>query len=367
MHLKQNDPEYSGVRVDVIKSAQPKLNTTLLGMYAYYQKERTEIYVKKEIEKLERPWSDNPIFQDFKFTMTKRWLDRESKNLINGILSREDVSLENKLLNSVAFRLINKWKSFDVLPNKYIDYNKDWSEFDWDELSKHIRSTEISGFFTDAYFVSGTLRALRLLVYGNDKNIPKKQSNPFDSLIVIYKYVLSNKDKFIALSKLEDPNDIVTELGKVYGLGKFLSYQIYSDWTYIKEFPFSDNSCVDIGPGTERGLKHLFEDFDGMTLKEAVYWIRENIERVCHENDLEWDLNKWFWFLEEHQRVWTLQDITNSFCEFDKLTRIWDPVDIEENRRRVRKYAGLVDKKKLPKVKKSQMNGCYDGVSPKLF
>lgn len=337
MYKKVLDPEYSGVNIEKIKSAKPLINEEMIRRYAYYQKERTSIFVKKEIQKLPAPWSENPMFQNFKFTMTKRYLDRESRNLINGILHRDDISYKNKILNCIIFRMINKWKLFEVLPNKYVNFDN-LTNNDYLNLKQIIKDSGISGWFTDAYFVSGPIRALRRKNYGIDINSPKTKSNPLDSTITIIDFVNQNKEHFLKVLSMDNPEDMLNHLSSTYTLGKFLSAQIMMDWTYIPEFPYSDNSCCDIGPGTEKGLKHFFTDFDGLTLKEAVYWIRENIQLEMDKRGLEWDLQSWFSFLEPHQRVWTLQDITNSFCEFDKTTRIWTEDLMNINRKRVRKY-----------------------------
>lgn len=359
MWIKEKDPKFSGVDLEKFYSAKPIVNEEMLRRYAYYQKERTAIYVKKEIEKSPKPWSDNTMFQDFKFTMTKRWLDRESRNLINGVLNREDISFENKILNCVVFRLVNRWKSFELLPGNYIDFYRDWKESDWKELRDHIFNSGIKGIYTDAYFVSGTLRALKIKLSKTDDTIVQ-ESNPYDSLITLYKYVLVNKELILSTLNEDTPDGIVVALSNIYGLGKFLSFQIFSDWSYIKEFSYSDNAAFSVGPGTERGLKHFFDDFDGLSLKEAIYWVRENIQRLCDERDIEWDLESWFWFLEPHQRTWTLGDIGNSFCEFDKTTRIWTKELQDLNRKRVRKY-DLANQKKVPK---KLMNCCSIEANP---
>jgi len=338
MIKKPQDNNYCGVEESKIKSAKPKVNLEMLKRYTYYQKERTEIYRKKEILGEMSPWSSDPIFTNFKWTMTKRWLDRESKNLNNGILFREDISLENKILNSLAFRLINKFKCFDLLPDKYIDFSKEYSEKDWQQIKEIFIKSGEDSFFTSAYMISGTLRAIKIKVLGDQKADAPKDA--LESLIQIFKFVHLIKEEVLEISRGDNPDKMVKDLFNLYGVGKFIAYQVFSDWTYIKEFPFSDNSCAECGPGTTRGLEHFFEDFGGLSHKELVYWVRDNIESLCEENNIEWDLNSWFDFLPEESRYWGLQDITNSFCEFDKSTRIWTPELRDLNAKRVRKFDG---------------------------
>lgn len=318
----------------------------MLRRYAYYQKERTNIYRLKEIEKLPAPWSENPMFQKYKFTMTKRWLDRESKNLINGILLREDISLENKILNAVMFRMTNKFKLFEIFPESYINFELVDDDYLADIKDRIIKSG-VSGFFTDAYFISGTLRSLKLAVYGKDKNIPKGESNPTNSVISIIKFLKANQQVILRYA-LESKNqeEVVDGINSLYGLGKFISYQSYVDFTYIPEYKFSETEFVRAGPGAERGLNHLFEDFDGLNFSEAIFWLRDNIVRIMKENDLEWEPETWFDFLPVENRVWTVMDIQNSMCEFDKSTRIWTEELQKENGKRVRKFKILQENHK---------------------
>lgn len=331
MYKKPSDPEYSGVRVEKIKSAKPTLDPEVVKRYAYYQKERTAIYVKKEIEKLPPPWTEDPMFKNFKFTMTKRYLDRQSRNLIQGILERDDVSYENKLLNCFLFRLINKWDIFEHFPNKYINFDTITDEY-IDTIRANITSTGRTSWGTDAYMISGTVRAIKMSL-NIDKGGPQSES-----VFLLIQYINQHKQEIIEASKNEDPSEIINSVKRIHGIGAFLAAQIVMDWTYIKEFPFSDNSCCDIGPGTKRGLNHLFTDFDGMTLTEAVYWWRENIKLVMDEHGHEWDPESWFWFLNEDQRGWNLQDITNSFCELSKAMKIWTPEEQRVNGRSVRAF-----------------------------
>jgi hypothetical protein len=273
--------------------------------------------------------------------MTKRWLDRESKNLINGILTRDDISIENKILNAVLFRMINRWVVFELFPENHIDFFKDWTEEDFDRLKQIVKDSGIQRIFNDAYFISGTLKSIKLAVYKKVANIPKGEANPFDSLINMIKLVLKNKEEILKAAFSDTQKGVVEDgLEKIYGLGRFLSYQAFVDFTYMSEYKFSETEYVKAGIGAERGLKHLFEDFDGLSYEEAIFWLRDNIENLAKEYGYEWDPEKWFDFLPPENRVWTVMDIQNSLCEFDKTTRIWDEKLQAINGKRVRKYNG---------------------------
>lgn len=48
--------------------------------------------------------------------------------------------------------------------------------------------------------------------------------------------------------------DIIQELPS---FAYFLSYQVFVDLTYIKDFPFSENEFTIAGPGCKRGLSYV--------------------------------------------------------------------------------------------------------------
>jgi hypothetical protein len=343
MNPKPRDIPYCGVDVEKLKQAKPKINEEMLRRYAFYQKERTKIYEKKEILGLPSPWTKNPMLAKFKFTMTKRWLDRQSKNLIDNILNNDEVSYDNKLLNSFIFRMINRYDPLfsDFTKTGYFDFSKnlkDWYEdlnYAREEFSKNSEAITLT---SDAYILNSLMNYKRL---DSEflKSISEKEPLKIDKILAIIDFTYMNKDRIVAVSELDSPHKIVAGLCGFTGIQKFISYQIFSDWSYITEFPFSDKEFAEIGPGTERGLRLVFEDFDGLTLPESVFYLKDNLQNLCDDIGVEWDIEGWFHFLQPQQRYWGCGDICNSMCEFDKSQRIWTEELQEINKRRVRKYS----------------------------
>lgn len=352
MFPKEKDIPYAGVNPQRIKEAKPEVNLEMLKRYAYYQKERTNIYVKKEILKENAPWTDNDMLRNFKFTMTKRYLDRESKNLIDNILNRDDVSYCNKLLNCVAFRLINRfYPVWDILEDKYIDFSSNQEEWDAFQEEYKLRAIKyfnvqklediVGGLMSDAYYTSSFIRVINARKRTLN-NTPDKKYTHIENIINIFDHIYCMQDEFLKAKDIDNPYDMLEQITAVPAVGEFVAYQIFSDWSYIKEFPFSDKEVCMAGPGTIRGIDHLFDNKGGLDYVELVFWVKDNIERLCEENDLEWDLDSWFYFLQPEQRYWGCGDICNSFCEFDKSTRIWDQQLMKENGKRVRKFKSEV-------------------------
>jgi hypothetical protein len=120
---------------------------------------------------------------------------------------------------------------------------------------------------------------------------------------------------------------------KIPGFGGFLAYQVFVDLTYIPDFPYSENEFVVSGPGCTRGLKLLFTDFDGLSMEEAIFWLRDNQKSVFQGVDFE-DL---FWDLESYDRELNIMCIENLMCELSKLMKYVRGTGRPRNRYRIRK------------------------------
>ena len=75
MKTKEFDIPYCGCDKEKIKNANPVLDEKILDLYIKYQKERTNVYYKKEVLKESPPWTEWDVLQKYKFTNTIRELD----------------------------------------------------------------------------------------------------------------------------------------------------------------------------------------------------------------------------------------------------------------------------------------------------
>ena len=111
----------------------------------------------------------------------------------------------------------------------------------------------------------------------------------------------------------------------IQGIGKYLSYQIFVDLTYIPEFPFSDNEFVISGPGCKKGLNRIFIDKSNMTDEECVFWLRD------HWNELndrmpkgsKFDPNNLFFDCPKCDRIMTVVSLEACLREFNKYIRVY--------------------------------------------
>lgn len=351
MQTKKADVLYCGVNAANIHYASPKLNEEVLRHHHLYLTERHEIYKRKEILKLPQDqWTDDEVFKNYRFTNIRRELDRESKYLIQKVSLNDDLTLEEKILNSILFRTFNKSETLELIDFPIMG----WSDMDLDEYRKiFVKKAEEDPkyvFFTPAFMTGGlkkgnafkvppyvrkeativfpdgheeTWEYIKARDYVNprpdhdikewERNIPTRMlrfvQREFKEGIV--------QDILNATSQKE----VYERLVKVTGFGHFLAYQVFVDLTYIPEFPFSENEFTVSGPGCTQGLNMLFEDRDGLTDEELLFWVRDNIQEEWEKRGLKADYNELFDHLPEHDRNLNLMMCENSFCELSKIVK----------------------------------------------
>lgn len=306
MKTKTKDALYCGARKDVIKDSKPIINERNLSYLYLWIKERYNVHLNKDIYKKQYPWTKDEIISKYRFTNVRREHDKETKWIIKNICLNDDLNYKNKLLNIILFRLFNKSRTIKIFG--LIDFNNFNEEGIMKKLEKFKNKKYI--YFSNAFYTSG----------------PKRVSNlkfPKDKNAVI---------KMIKLVRLYDENNIVekikncTNQKQVFeilkscpGIGNFLAYQMFVDFTYIKEFPFSENEFVVAGPGCKNGLKLIFEDFDKMNYEESLFWIRDNQFNLFKK--FNYNPKEMFSDLPESERYLNLMSLENCMCEFSKYLR----------------------------------------------
>ena len=357
MKTKERDVLYCGVDEEKIKNSNPKLNKEVLGYHHLYLTERHEIYKKKELQKLPAPWTEDEVLKNYRFTNIRRELDRESKWLVKKVSTNNELSLEDKFYNTLLFRAYNNSTTMEILgfPRKDIknidlesfrqiieNFSNENPKYVWYSSAFNQGGLKYAYAFpyvtadkpylnqpklrTPVIFKDGSKGTLEyreardlestgevIEIVGLEKNIPMR-------MLHMVKYH-ANDDLFGRVMSANNQQEVYDTLRSVHGLANFLSYQIFVDLTYIEEFPFSENEFVISGPGCSRGIEMLFDDKDGMTDDECMFWLRDNIKKVWEENDLRYYPEELFDHLPEYDRVYNVMMLENSFCELSKLTK----------------------------------------------
>lgn len=317
MRNKPADTLYCGVDKERIKKAQPVLNErNLLYLYNFI-KRRYVIHLRKDVLKKDPPWTTDQVLRDFRFTNIRREHDKESKWVIEHIANNPELSYEDKLLNVILFRLYNKHETAELIsmPFKFSqtpDWNPEWyrSLFEAALVEDPKRV-----FFTAAFHTVGM------------KNTLKRVTGESYAPMRILKFIkiLINEGLVDDIKACVNQQEVYQTLTDYNGIGRFLAYQFYVDMTYIAEFPFSENEFTVAGPGCVMGLNYLFENRDGMSYEECLFWLRDNLDRLfVEELGKDWDAKRVFWDLPEEDRCFNVMSLENCFCELSKYIRAKD-------------------------------------------
>ena len=306
------DVMYCGVNREKIQKAEPLFNGGSLELFVHWIIERYKIHLKKDVNHEERPWTTDPILDNYRFTNVRREQDRQSMYLIDNIVKNNKLTLEEKIINCIMFRCWNVWESMKLLggPWKKEELLNGSALLTARTVYNQISQDEPRhGWFTKVFFTSGVKLGMKNLL-----GVKNFVLGVFD----IAQWVISN-DIANKVLETETQLDAFNILKSIPGIANFLGYQIFVDCTYIPEFQFSENEFTIAGPGCKKGLNRLFMDTDGMNSEESVFWLRDNLTTVAPQLDPKTLMTD----LPEEERFLSVMSLENCLCEFSKYHRAY--------------------------------------------
>lgn len=327
-------------------------------LFFWLMHERMAIWKRRFIDKKDRPWTENEILRDYKFTNVYRELDRNSQWQIKNILLDDSLSLKNLIWKMMVFRFFNNPETFtfnpkksgvaiqgdlfgapiksglkqaekisDLIPaTKWRNGIPDYDEYDENEFSKFIAGVRSSGQnpYTTAYLINSQATPgqprdycyTRVVIPTLHKRIPE-----------IIKLVL----------KAKNPEEIIDYLTKMPAVANFIAHEFYQDFTYIPRYTdrkfmkFTQDDYTNVGPGASIGIRLIYPSLDSVSKqKQAIYWLRDEAEReltkVAKSKGepmyyLEWDKKKREYYLTDECNI-TLHQIEMWLCEFQKYWKM---------------------------------------------
>lgn len=359
MKTKPADKKYCGVRKTMIRTADPQLNWRNVYHFKAFLIDRYKIHYRKDVKGKPAPWTKNPILQEFKFTNVRREHDRQTKYLIDNITNNSDLTLEDKVVNTFLFRAWNNWATladFDFPYHAQELYQPDLKMRIKTKFGMLNRKQPNRLWYNNAYNQGGTKCAwkfadadIRAVPYkfGNDKALGDDKYPDYEPDIPLRPFhigVWLGRGHIVdKLLHAKDQLEAFEIIKSVRGFADFLAYQVFVDLTYIPEFPFSENEFTVAGPGCKKGLDYIFEDRDGLSYEECLFWMRDHINNIFEggynlfNNDYlddieaeygyphkEYNPDRLFRDLPEHDRCVNVMSLENCMCELSKYIRTVD-------------------------------------------
>ncbi|MEG0578381.1 MAG: putative DNA base hypermodification protein [Niameybacter sp.] len=334
MKTKPRDKEYCGCDKIKIKSANPVLNKKNLAHLNYFIRERYKIHIKKDILKQPPPYTKDPVLGVYRFTNVRREHDRQTIHLIKEISTNKNLTLEEKIINTFLFRSWNNFDTFNSLGGPW-----KMQELTSPGLKENIRPLYLKlvqedparKWWSSAYNQGGTKCAWKFPAGdGYSRAYKEEEAKKHHSweadiplrVFHIIPWLISEKtpERLISAKDQQEAFSIIKE---IRGFADFLAYQVFVDLTYIKEFPFSENEFTAAGPGCRKGLDYIFDDFDGLTYEEALFWLRDGINgrNLFQRNGLTWNPDSLFEDIPEQDRKMNVMSLENCHCELSKYMR----------------------------------------------
>lgn len=325
-------------------------------LFFWLMHERMCIWKRRFIDKKERPWTENEILRDYKFTNVYRELDRNSQWQIKNILLDNSLSLKNLIWKMMVFRFFNNPETFTFSPkNKAIQGNlfgtptksglkqaqshdelisaikwkngiPDYDEYDEDEFSRFIAGIRSTGLnpYTTAYLI-------------NSQATPGQPRDYCYTRVVIPTLHAKIPEIIKTVISAKSPEDIISYLTKMPAVADFIAHEFYQDFTYIPRYTdrkfmkFDQNDYTNVGPGASIGIRLIYPSIDNLRdQKQAIYWLRDAAEKELSKIAkskgepmyyLEWDKEKRQYYFSDECNI-TLHQIEMWLCEFQKYWKM---------------------------------------------
>lgn len=310
---------FSKLPSDTLSECTENLNQFFEVMY-----ERQMIWKRRFLDKKPRPWTDNKIFQESKFTNVYRELDRNSQWQIKNIILDNSLSERDLIWKMMVFRFFNCPETFE-----FGKKNKGWKngipsfeEYNEDEFAEFIKEVRESGQnpYTTAYLINSS-----------------KNPRDYHYTRIVIPTLHKKIDELISIVKnAKKPEDIINFLLKLPAVAAFIAHEFYQDFTYIPRYTdrtfmkFNQNDFTNVGPGASIGIRLIFPYLKGVDQKLGIYWLRDRAEEALTEIAkkkgepmpyLEWDKKKKCYYVGEKCNI-TLHQIEMWLCEYQKYWKM---------------------------------------------
>jgi len=263
------------------------LATAPESLFFYWINERHLIYLKKSAGK-SKPWSADPIFQQYKFTNPYRENDTGTIWLRENFLEphkNDDLGLI--AFNICWYRMFN-WTGTGEFLGWQTDWNGDIVKYDLTNWAQ-----EGNKVFTGAHMVRSP--------FGEPK---------IDSIVDVCTNLWNARRDIAERCTVQLLEETWKYLLTFPYVGPFMGYEMVTDMRHTRLLDGATDimTWANPGPGAQRGLQRL--SLPWRPDKAAV----DSMEQLMTKAN--------FYGLEDHCPRVEMRDIEHSLCEFDKYCRV---------------------------------------------
>jgi hypothetical protein len=257
--------------------------------FFHFMRERHSIWHKRFVMLLPKPWTNDQIFQQWKFTNVFRQLDRGTIALHNAL--RHETNIRNIITTIGWYRLFNWYKHIEHL-----------GVCSYPELEEYIIDIDRKDgrVFTSAHMTTGVSGEAKAFTY-----------------LRASKMFFDFADEIEKACETDSMEQVFKELLHFYMVGKFVAYEMVCDLRFTRALhPTDILSWANIGPGAKRGLERLglkvdLESMQGLWMLFTAQEKQKKEESLFYKH-----------IARSEYPPFELREIEHSLCEFDKYERI---------------------------------------------
>ncbi|MES9995631.1 nucleotide kinase domain-containing protein [Desulfovibrio aminophilus] len=250
-----------------------------------------------------RPWTDDSILLEHKFTNAYRASDRVSQYLIKNVIYDGDQDIDEVFFRIILFKLFNKIETWELLKRNIKEIS--YSSFNFDRYDKILTNAieQNNRIYSAAYIMP---------TGGRGTKYKRKHRMHLDLLQQMMHDKLPNQ-----ITNSKSMGNVFELLLNYPGIGDFLAYQFATDINYSELTNFPETQFVVPGPGAKDGIKKCFTKTGGLSDTEIIKIVMDHQEEEFERLGIEF---KSLW-----GRPLKLIDCQNLFCETDKYARVKHP------------------------------------------
>lgn len=276
--------------------------SVVFNTYWEFAAKRQEIFFAR-LRGDKKPWTDDPILTDHKFTNAYRASDRVSQYLIKNVIYTGSQDSYEVFFRIILFKVFNKIETWKLLERSLGEIS--FSSFNFD-LYDNILTKAINNdqrIYSAAYIMP---------TGGRGTKYKRKHHMHLDLIEKMMK-----DDLPLKVVNARSMGKVFELLRSYPGIGDFLAYQYATDLNYSELTNFSETQFVVPGPGARDGIKKCFTKTGGLSDAEIIKIVMEHQEEEFERLGLSF---KSLW-----GRQLKLIDCQNLFCETDKYSRVKHP------------------------------------------
>jgi hypothetical protein len=299
-----------------------------------FARERHSIYLRRAAGDT-RPWTDDPILHEFRFTNVYRELDATTvwfrENVRDSMAHTPEV-----MLATVLFRWFNRIRTGEAIFGQTTSDSRGAIRTPWEHLLTHEKTDRVIGLHeidhsVRRYCVGGPYTTGAYIIKtpdGMDKVrgvlwcVSEFMGQEHAGTTGVLQHLSPFNWRWIAETLLADPGN--TELESVWSwfrqfpfLGDFMAYELVTDLRHTALLSRAPDimTWANPGPGAMRGLNRIHD--------RPVKYSQPKHVFVCEMRALLGEAKKSsLWPANPSGQEVEMRDIEHTLCEFDKYERV---------------------------------------------